>query len=124
MDTITAYQWSRIRKTAPITERQRGLRGVYGPLASERPMRFYIDELQKRGLMPSSEAHREIARAVFAALIEAVETSNLDQSDAVRTIYSFMPALERLAPDFNAAEVGEPIEGEAKEETRCLSAMT
>ena len=70
METITSYALSRIRGTAPFTERRRGRAGTYGPLAAERPMRFYIAELVKRGVLKSPadlDPHRELAgdRAIF-----------------------------------------------------------
>jgi hypothetical protein len=48
-DEVTAYALAKFYNTDAHTERARIHRGVYGPIAGDRPLRVYRDEMAKRG---------------------------------------------------------------------------
>jgi hypothetical protein len=125
-DPISVYRVAtEIEKVAPITGRDRALRGLYGPVSyragdGRRTMLVSKAELRKRGILPAEplptgptvDAY-EVARDIFNAIAAAWPDDRATRLNVTRALW---PALTKLAP-MTAKEIEGITEGEAKEET-------
>jgi hypothetical protein len=74
-DTISSFEVARVRGTTPKTERKRAWAGIYGPLASAKPLRLYRREVERAGVKLPPKLQPMMAADYHLALMLRFATS-------------------------------------------------